>query len=115
MTPTALQHDITSEHWSKFTLEFQLAGVGHEVSRAIQARREHDQPRAGAAFDKALALLDLTLQDPKNGFPRRKELLIVREALIDDFLGGNKYCSTDESWKSYFGFFNHIAESQSER
>jgi hypothetical protein len=104
--------DLTLERWFKFSLFEQLANIGCDVDRAIRARQEHDTEFSTQSLDRALELLDATIQDPKHQGPRLKELLMIQEALIDDFRGENKYQSTDESWQQYFYAFNYAAALQ---
>ena len=60
------------------------------------------------AFERALELLDLTIEDKKNRL-RLKELLRLREVLADYFQFDNIYNSTDKKWQSYFYAFNYAA------
>jgi hypothetical protein len=57
------------------------------------------------ALYRALELIDLTVLDKKNK-NSLKEILRVREALIDYFMGENIYKSSDIIWEKYFHFFN---------
>ncbi len=110
MEKKALVHvDLTLERWFKFTLFEQLANVGTDVDRAIRYRNNGDTPESKAAFERALELLDLTIEDPKNHGHRLKELRIARMALVDYFMGNNEYQSTDEQWQDYFYQFNYAA------
>jgi len=56
------------------------------------------------AFFRALELLDLTIDDPKNALGL-KELCRVREFLVDYFLYDNVYGFDDASWRKYFMTF----------
>jgi hypothetical protein len=100
---------LTLERWSKFTILEQLANVGCDVDRAIRHRSSGDLKWSRLAFERAMELLAFTIADPKNQGARLKELSLVREALIDYFLGDNMYSSTDEQWQSYFYQFNYAA------
>ncbi|MEK7507229.1 MAG: hypothetical protein AAB585_01635 [Patescibacteria group bacterium] len=108
---------VTADRWRKLSLFAQLGNIGGEVSRALKARAE--QPPAGQpvadrlAADRALALLDLTIADPKNQRGGRgKELWRVREVLADFFYGDNEYKSTEYSWRKYFDAFAYAANLQ---
>lgn len=79
------------------------------VERTIFWKRNNNADYSSKAFYRALELLDLTNKDPKNKGPRRKELLRVREALIDHFLFNNEYCTTEAQWQQYFFGFNYAA------
>lgn len=104
-----IHKDITLERWCGFSLFFQLANVGTDVSRAISWRKKGDFVNSNDAFERAMELLDATIADPKNRGPRRKELLRVRETLKDYFLGDNEYKDTDEAWEQYFYNFCYAA------
>ena len=60
------------------------------------------------AFERVLELLDLTIADPKNR-GRLREVVRVREALVDHFVYDNVYATTAESWQKYFIGFNYAA------
>lgn len=100
---------LTPERWFQFSLLEQLANVGCDIERTISWKKEGSLDYSNKAFDRALELLDLTVLDPKNRGPRRKELLRVREALVDHFMYDNEYLTTDESWQQYFYAFNYAA------
>ena len=81
----------------------QLANVGSEVGR-ICRWKEKDPQACESAFNRALELLDLTIQDPRwKG--RRKELTRVREFLCDAMLGGSAYGSNLADLDRYFFHF----------
>ncbi len=107
-----IHKDLTPERWFKFSLFEQLGNVGSDIDRAISWKKRGDLEYSKNAFERALELLDLTITDPKNGRPRRKELLRVREALIDHFVYDNVYKSTDELWSKYFFEFAYASAIQ---
>lgn len=86
-----------------------MANVGCDVSRVIQWRKAGNVDFAQKAFERVLELLDLTIRDPKNSGPRRRELTRVREVLVDYFAYDNVYGSTDELWEQYFFAYNYAA------
>ena len=106
--------DLTLERWKKLSFCEQMANVGSEVLRAINWRRKN-QKYSQLALERALELLDLTLEAAVNSGPRLKELARVREALIDCFVYGNEYRSSDKSWQDYFSAFNYAANNPSTR
>jgi hypothetical protein len=111
-----IHKDLTPERWFKFSLMEQLANVGCDIDRAIRAKNEGNTDYKEKAFWRALELLDLTIEDPKNRKKGKlKELLRVRETLIDHFLYYNEYNTTDESWQRYFYQFNYAAALERER
>lgn len=99
---------LASGHWFDFSLVEQLANVGCDIERTIQWKKKGDLEYSRKAFERALELLDLTVADPKNR-KRLKEVLRVREALVDHFVYDNQYATTDESWQKYFFCFNYAA------
>ena len=100
--------DITPVRWFKLSLWEQLANIGAEVGRAISWKNKNELKDSQNAFFRALELLFLTIDDPKNK-PRLKELCRLQEVLGDYFMGENQYGSTDENLNNYFLFFNFLA------
>ena len=107
-----IHKDLASGRWFTFSLMEQLANVGMDIDRTIRWRDKGDMEMSKDAFERALELLDLTIADPKNRGPRLKEILRVREALVDHFVYDNEYQTTDESWQNYFFDFNYAAALQ---
>jgi len=99
---------LLPERWFKFTLMEQLANVGTDVARAINWRNKGDLEDSRMAFERSLELLDLTISDPKNK-KRLKEVLRVREALVDYFVYDNIYSTSDKFWQNYFYDYNYAA------
>ena len=104
-----IHKDLSLERWSTFSLLEQLANIGTDIERTIMWKNQGNKEYSDQAFDRALELLDMTIADPKNSGPRRKELLRVREALADHFAFDNEYSTTDEIWQDYFFQFNYAA------
>jgi hypothetical protein len=98
---------LTLKHWSEFNFNEQMANIGADVGRAINWR-EKDKKYSKQSFERALELLDLTIQDPKNK-NRLKEICRVRESLVDYFVGENEYKSSDKLWNNYFYNYNYAA------
>ncbi len=86
-----------------------------DVGRAINSKNQNDLGYSRLAFERALELLDLTISDPKNIKGSRREVLRVREALVDYFVGSNQYSSTDKLWENYFYNFNYAAALERRR
>jgi hypothetical protein len=102
--------DLTADRWKAFSFCEQMANIGSEVFRAInwrQKNREFSQ----LALERALELLDLTLETSVRSSSRLKELARLRETLVDYFNFDNEYCSTDNSWQNYFNAFNYAARN----
>ncbi len=103
-------HTGLEDRWHEFTTAEQMANVGAEVGRTIKWRSKGKEEMSINALYRALELLDLTIKDKKNS-NSLKEILRVREALVDFFLGQNTYKSSNEIWEKYFHFFNLMARS----
>lgn len=106
-----IHKDLASGRWFKFSLMEQLANVGCDIERTIQWKRRGDLELSKKAFERALELIDLTVADPKNRH-RLREVLRVREALVDFFVYDNEYNSTEQAWQNYFFAFNYAAALQ---
>jgi hypothetical protein len=105
----SIQHkQLNAGRWAQMTLVEQLANVGSEVERALYWKSKSDPAHCQQAFERALELMDFTLDDLKNR-PRLKELARVREALVDYFAGSNSFVSTPSSWHNYFSHFTYAA------
>lgn len=103
-----MQHKTSAEgQWQKLTLMEQLGNIGSEISRAI-LWRGRDQHIYEQAFERALELLDLTIQDAHASTTLR-ELTRVREVLCDAFLGGSEYGSSLDEFDRYFFSFAYAA------
>ena len=103
------QHKGLAEgRWKSFTFLEQMANIGSEVERALNWRAKNNPAYSQMAFERALELIDLTLENATT-FPRLKELARTREALVDYFFGVNEFKSTEHSWRSYFSPFAYAA------
>jgi hypothetical protein len=97
------------KRWKKLSFFQQMANIGSEVIRAINWQ-EKNKEYGQMAIDRALELLDLTIADKKNHQRGRlKELLHLREFLVDYFYFDNTYQSTSSNWEKYFLSFNYAA------
>lgn len=96
-----MHKELAAGRWFEFSLVEQLANIGSDIERTIQWKRKGEPELSRQAFERALELLYLTVEDPKN---RKwlKEILRTREALIDHFVYDNEYQTTDEIWQKYF-------------
>jgi len=95
---------LTKKQWFLKSIFEQMANVGAEVERAINWKKK-DRRYSQLALERALELLDLTIDDPKNK-NRLKEIIRVREMLVDYFFE-NQYASTAKFWHQYFYPFNY--------
>lgn len=98
------QHkELAQGRWKTFSFFAQMANIGSEVERALD-KKEKDEENSQAALFRAVELIDLTIQDPKNR-ERLFEISRVREFLLDYFMGQNQYGYTDGAWRKYFYAF----------
>ena len=104
--------DLTLERWQKFSFYEQMANIGSEIFRAMNWRQKNRE-YSRLALERALELLDLTLEAVAESGSRLRELTRLREALVDYFLFDNAYGSNDKSWENYFGAFNYAAKNPS--
>ena len=79
-----IHKQLAAGRWFELSLVEQLANVGSEIERTIIWKKK-DINLSNKAFERALELLDLTVADPKNK-GRLKEVLRVREVLVDHFV-----------------------------
>jgi len=96
------QHkDLAAGRWGQLSLLEQMANIGSEVERAINWRIKKNTDYAQKAFERALELIDLTLDNDKN-YAHLKEITRMREAIVDYFSGVNQFMSSEGSWRNYF-------------
>ena len=97
-----MQHtNLGAGRWKSLTFLEQMANVGGEVERALIWKAAQNAEYSQKAFERALELIDLTLEC-SDGLARRREVARVREALVDYFFGANEYASTMALWRNYF-------------
>lgn len=104
-------HKDLADRWNTFSTFEQMANIGAEVGRSINWRNKGNTEMSQNAFYRALELIDFTVDDPKNK-NSLKEILRVREILVDYLLGDNIYKSTDQDWEKYFYYFNFAARNK---
>jgi hypothetical protein len=103
------QHkNLAGGGWQKLSFFEQMANIGSEVERTIKWKNKGNVEYSQMAFERALELIDLTIDNEKSK-SRLKELSRVREMLADYFVFDNEYSSTDKSWQNYFYAFNFAA------
>lgn len=103
-------HTELKDRWNSFSIFEQMAHIGAEVGRMNSWRRKKNNKMSLNAFYRALELIDFSVTDPKNR-TCLKEILRVRELLVDDALGDNIYHSSANGWDKYFLPFNHAARN----
>lgn len=99
--------NLADGRWDSLTFLEQMANIGSEVLRTINWRKKNKE-YSDKAFDRALELLGMTIDDKKNNI-RLKELFRLREVLADYFVFDNEYKSSDDLWQKYFYPFNYAA------
>ncbi len=100
---------LASGRWFELSFMEQMANLGAEVGRAINWKNKGKAEYGQLAFERALELLWLTIEDKKNHGPKLKDLCRLKEVLGDYFVGENQYKSSDELWEKYFYPFNFAA------
>lgn len=98
--------ELAAGRWRTLTLAEQMGNVGSEVSRALRWRSRNPEIFRGA-MERALELIDLTLDDPRHraSAARLREICRVREVLLDHLVGPNQYGSTGAGLQRYFDAF----------
>jgi len=98
---TAQHKTLAAGRWFTLSLAEQLGNVGSEVGRAVAGWQRNDVHKTEHALDRALELLDLTLEDSRwKG--RRKEIARAREVLCGVFYDGETYNTTPADLEKYF-------------
>jgi hypothetical protein len=100
---SAQHRDLARGSWWELSIAEQLGNVGSEFGRAVRwSSRNPDLARG--AFERALELLDLTLDDPRHrrSVARLREIARVREVVVDFLAGSNQYSTTAASLQKYF-------------
>ena len=92
---------LSREKWQSMGLNAQLANIGSEVGRIIHWQKARDRAQTDRALERALELIDLTLED-KRWRTRWSEIARLREALCDSFAGERTFEIPPESWEEYF-------------
>lgn len=103
------QHkDLAEGRWNQLSFLEQMANIGSEVERALNWRVKKNNDYAQKAFERALELIDLTLDNDRN-YAHLKEITRMREAFVDYFSGANQFISSDSSWRNYFLPFTYAS------
>ncbi len=100
--------ELAAGRWKSLSFLEQMANIGSEVERALNWKAKQNNDYSQKAFERALELIDLTL-DNVTSATRLKELARVREAVVDFFSGQNQFKSTETSWRKYFLAFTCAA------
>lgn len=103
-----IHKDLANGRWFTFSFLDQFANIGSDVERTIQWKKKGNLEFSQHACERALELLDFTIADPKNK-KRLKEILYVRNAFADHYMGINELGFTDEFWQKYFFDFAYAS------
>lgn len=72
---------LTQERWTKFSPQEQILMVASEVLRAKNWLEHKDIDTTIDCYERALELIDLTVEDSRIDLEQRKRLLQLREAI----------------------------------
>lgn len=104
----AQHRQLAAGRWKEMRFIDQMANIGGEVERFLAWRAKGREEYSHRALDRAVELIDLTL-DANRQRGRLREVARVREALLDFAHGGNAFESSADSWRRYFLAFGRAA------
>ena len=105
-------YEIDRQRWAQLSIYEQLGNVSSEVGRAIDATRAGKERRARGAIDRAVDLLDATVEVLiAQKSPRVKEVLRAREEFLRLFFDGTFEEDADNIAR-YFNLFARAARSK---
>lgn len=93
-----------AQRWFQMSVGDQISNIGSEVFRALRYKKSADEDKKQAFYNKAIELLNLSQQDPKNKH-RIGELEFCKEELTDFFIGNNEYNTTEVMLHRYYDAF----------
>ncbi len=94
--------------WHRLTLPQQMGNIGSEIARARHWEGRGDEECRGAAIERALELIDLTLCDPRRRAGLR-EIARLREVVSAWYLGSGAYDVPPEALQEYCTRFALLA------
>ena len=103
--------ELAGGRWAELPLAKQMGNIGSEVSRALRWKGKEKPERMMPCIERALELIDLSLQWAQMEENRKRhpgairELTRLREVVCDYFLGENEYNSDGEIMLRYFDQF----------
>ena len=103
------------ERWAAFSLEEQLANIGSEVGRAINARMKEDYPLMEGAINRALDLFLATFEvalKEKKDLHRIKEIIRARDEFMSLFYKDTFDIKEARKIEAYFMNFAYIVRSR---
>ena len=103
-------YEIDRRRWAALSFFEQMGNVSSEVGRAINATRAGKERRAQGAIDRAVDLMDATIEVlVAEQSPRVKEVLRAREEFLRLFFDGT-FEKDAESIERYFNQFAIAAQ-----
>jgi hypothetical protein len=104
-------YEIDRQRWAQMSIYEQLGNVSSEVGRAINATRAGKEKRAQGAIDRAVDLLDATVEVLiQQKSPRVKEVLRARDEFLRLFYDGT-FDEDADNIARYFNLFAIAARS----
>ena len=106
-----MHHELANGRWENMSLAEQMGNIGSEISRVIRWKGKGNTERMNGALDRALELIDLSIQwaqrdDVRQAHPGAlRELCRLREVVCDCYCGENAYLSNDNDMLRYFDAF----------
>ena len=99
-----LEHKKAATDWGTHSISYQIGNIGSEVSRAL--KNQEKPKRFQGAFNRALELFDLTIEDlsKKQQPTRLREICRAREEFCDYFYGNNLKTQPEKMLKYYDQF-----------
>jgi hypothetical protein len=92
---------LAAGSWNNLSFIEQMANIGSEIERALNWQIKKNAGYAQKAFERALELIDLSLDNNRN-YAHLKEVTRMREAIVDYFSGANQFMSSVSFWRNYF-------------
>jgi hypothetical protein len=105
---SAQHKELAAGRWKQLSFVEQMANIGSEIERFLNWRAKNQPEYSAKAFERALELIDLTL-DANRQKGRLREVARVREILVDSSGVMRAYNSSDDSWRKYFLAFAQAA------
>ena len=103
--------ELAGGRWEAMSLAEQMGNIGSEISRVIRWKNKGNYERMQGALERALELIDLSIQwaqraDSRQAYPGAiRELCRLRETVCDSYFGENEYLSDDSGMLRYFDQF----------
>lgn len=98
---------LNLEQWRQLSFEYQLGNIGSEITRARIWDEKGDNEQRNRALERALELIDLTLQDTQAG-----EIKILRDVVQDKLAMKNAYDCPLDTLENYFLPFALLARDK---